>query len=82
MERDGHVVSYQVYFGGFFFIITSFAQQQPRVDNEMQAADRGEPDEALLVMESPSTTLCHLPTQLPLPLPRHEQRGPRLRPEE
>lgn len=66
-ERWAHLVSYRVYFFFFFFffIITSFAQQQPQVDNEMYAVDRREPDKALLVMESPSTTPRQLPTQLP-----------------
>lgn len=44
-------------------MITSFAQQQPQVDNEMHVADRREPDKALLGMESLSMTLCQLPTQ-------------------
>lgn len=75
-ERRAHLVSYRVYFFFFFFffIITSFAQQQPQVDNEMYAVDRREPDKALLVMESPSTTPRQLPTQLPT---QHEQRWPR-----
>lgn len=33
-------------------MITSFAQQQPQVDNEMHVADQREPDKALLGMES------------------------------
>lgn len=44
-------------------MITSFAQQQPQVDNEMHVADQREPDKALLGMESLSMTLCQLPTQ-------------------
>lgn len=83
-ERQTRTVSYQVYFFFFlfffrvffFFIITSFAQQQPRVDNEMHAVDRREPDKALFMMESPSAPAPH-----PLPT-RHEQRWPRLRLEE
>lgn len=68
MERDGHIwfhTEFISFFIFFFFIITSFAQQQPQVDNEMYAVDRREPDKALLVMESPSTTPRQLPTQLP-----------------
>lgn len=44
-------------------MITSFAQQQPQVDNEMHVADQREPDKALLGMESLSMTLYQLPTQ-------------------
>lgn len=66
-ERWTHRVSYQLYFFFlsfiFFFMITSFAQQQPQVDNEMHVADQREPDEALLGMESLSMTLCQLLTQ-------------------
>lgn len=65
-ERQTHTVSYQLYFFFFsfifFFIITSFAQQQPQVDNEMHVADQREPDKALLGMESLSMTLCQFPT--------------------
>lgn len=69
-DRRTHTVSYQLYFFFFplfFFIITSFAQQQPQVDNEMHVADQREPDKALLGMESLSMTLRQLPT-------RHEGR--------
>lgn len=65
-ERWTHTISYQLYFFFFsfiFFMITSFAQQQPQVDNEMHMADQREPDKALLGMESLSMTLCQLPTQ-------------------
>lgn len=65
-ERWTHTVSYQLYFFFFplfFFMITSFAQQQSQVDNEMHVADQREPNKALLGMESLSMTLLQLPTQ-------------------
>jgi len=67
MGTCGFIPSLFLFFFLFFFlfIITSFAQQQPQVDNEMHAVDRREPDKALLAMESPSTTPCQLPTRLP-----------------
>lgn len=67
METDGHIRFHtnfiSFFFPLFFFIITSFAQQQPQVDNEMHVADRREPDKALLGMESLSMTLCQLPAR-------------------
>lgn len=65
METDGHIRFHtnfiSFFFPLFFFIITSFAQQQPQVDNEMHVADRREPDKALLGMESLSMTLLPAP---------------------
>lgn len=47
MERDGR--RFRTNFISFLvcFIITSFAQQQPQVDNEMHVVDRREADKAL-----------------------------------